>query len=128
MNQMVEVDIKDSANFQLIQETLTRVGKRCPSLDFLGKTYKVLIPCCYIFHKEQRYYIVHYKEMFLLDGEAVTMTPEDYHDRDSVIDLLERWNMCERYDELRIDGRSSSIVEKFLKYLILFHIQLKLKL
>lgn len=81
----VEIDPKD--NFKSIKETLTRMG--VPS----GKKPE-LYQSCHILHKKGKFYIVHFKEMFLLDGKETSLDDMDIKRRNKIANLLQEWNLC----------------------------------
>ena len=84
----VEIDLKDPKNFMRVRETLTRMG-----IAIDDRLYQ----SCHILHKRGEYAIVHFKELFILDGkiEQTEIDDEDYARRDKIAKLLERWNLLE---------------------------------
>jgi hypothetical protein len=88
---MCEVKLKEPDDFLKVAETLTRIG--IPSDES-----NTLYQSCHILHKRGRYFIVHFKEMFLLDGKAATFTEYDLGRRNSIVRLLEDWNLVEIAD------------------------------
>lgn len=88
VSNFIEVTFSDPENFLKIKETLTRIG--VPS----HKT-KTLWQSCHILHKKGKYYIVHFKELFLLDGRASSLTDEDVARRNTVAALLAQWGLLE---------------------------------
>lgn len=89
-------------NFLKVKETLTRIGAPAYSKDpdAPGKT---LWQSCHILYKRQKYYLVHFKEMFLLDGKAsrTTITDEDLARRNAIALLLQQWGLIEIVDPTR---------------------------
>jgi hypothetical protein len=82
---MLEVEI-DANNFLKIKETLTRIG--------IGSWQKkTLWQSCHILHKQGRYFIVHFKELFTLDGREVTWDSEDLDRRNTIAYLLQEWGL-----------------------------------
>ena len=81
---MLEVSLE--SDFSVIRETLTRIG--IPS-----KKDKKLFQSCHILHKRGKFYIVHFKEMFLLDNKKAEITDEDFARRNLVASLLEDWGL-----------------------------------
>ena len=81
----VEVFI-DENNFLKIKETLSRIG-------VLSKKDKTLYQSCHILHKQGRYVILHFKELFALDGKPSTITENDLQRRNAIVDLLEEWGL-----------------------------------
>jgi len=102
LNTLVEVRIKKDENFLKIKETLTRVG-------VASRKNKTLYQSCHIFHKQGRYYIVHFKEMFLVDGKESNYTEEDQGRRNKIISLLEDWDLIEVVDPSKIETPIASI-------------------
>jgi len=82
---LVEISIREE-DFLKIKETLTRIG-------ILSKKEKRLCQSCHIFHKQGRYYITHFKEMFALDGKETNFTEDDVARRNKIILLLEEWGL-----------------------------------
>jgi len=86
-NDLVEINLPNEDAFLKIRETLTRIG-------LASKRDNTLYQSCHILHKRGKYYIVHFKEMFALDGKNTTFDQEDVARRNSIIDLLVQWNLC----------------------------------
>jgi hypothetical protein len=85
LNSLVEITIAED-DFLKIKETLTRIG-------IASKKDKKLYQSCHIFHKQGRYYITHFKEMFALDGKPTNITSEDIARRNKIVLLLEEWGL-----------------------------------
>jgi len=83
----VEVILPDRQAFLKIEETLTRIG-------VASRNEKHLYQSCHILHKRQRYAIVHFKEMFALDGKPTNITDEDIGRRNKIASLLQDWKLC----------------------------------
>ncbi len=83
---LLEVTFDDEQNFLKIKETLTRIG-------ISSKKENTLYQSCHILHKKGKYYIVHFKEMFLLDGLDSEFTQNDIGRRNKIAQLLEEWNL-----------------------------------
>lgn len=83
---MIEVDILNDDNFLKIKETLSRIG-------VLSTKSKTLYQSAHILHKRGKYYIVHFKELFLLDGKSSNFTESDKRRRNTIIRLLHEWNL-----------------------------------
>jgi hypothetical protein len=92
----VEVDIRSPDNFLKIKETLTRIG-------IASKKDKKLYQSCHILHKQGRYAILHFKELFILDGKENTLIDEDIARRNTIINLLEEWDLLEVLDVSQVD-------------------------
>ena len=82
----VEVSLGQDEDFLKIKETLTRIG-------VASKKEKKLYQSCHILHKQGRYYIVHFKELFALDGKPTDFTEEDKLRRNAIAVLLEQWKL-----------------------------------
>jgi hypothetical protein len=85
---LVEIKLHDPEDFLKIKETLTRIG--VPS-----KKEKTLYQSCHILHKQGRYAIVHFKELFALDGKPTTMDENDVARRNTIVNLLEEWGLLD---------------------------------
>ncbi len=96
---MLEVTLKERDDFLKIIETLTRIGIASV------KEHNELYQSCHIFHKRGRYYIVHFKEMFLLDGKNSTLEVSDIKRRNAIASLLSDWGLLEVVNpgELKFD-------------------------
>jgi hypothetical protein len=86
VDSLVEVELPTQDSFLKVKETLTRIG-------VASKKDKVLYQSCHILHKQGKYYIVHFKELFILDGKANTLSDEDTARRNTVVNLLEEWGL-----------------------------------
>ena len=98
---MVEVLLKEPDDFLRVKETLTRIGISSK------KNPNTLYQSCHILHKQGRYVIVHFKELFLLDGRPSTLTQEDVNRRNTIIQLLSDWGLLEIVDTHKIDSKIS---------------------
>ena len=85
---MVEVNLKEPDDFQKVRETLTRIG-------VASRKEKKLYQSCHILHKKGQYYIVHFKELFALDGKRVNLSENDIQRRNRIIKLLSDWGLVE---------------------------------
>lgn len=81
-----EIKLKTPDDFLKVKETLTRMG-------VVSQDGKTLFQSCHILHKKSKYYIMHFKEMFILDGKDVSLSEEDVNRRDRVVDLLSHWGL-----------------------------------
>jgi len=86
VNSLVEVKIGEEEDFLKIKETLTRIG-------VASRKEKKLYQSCHILHKQGKYYIVHFKELFALDGKPTDFTDEDKGRRNTIALLLEEWSL-----------------------------------
>jgi hypothetical protein len=87
----VEVRLKKEEDFLKVKETLTRIGVS-------SKTENKLYQSCHILHKRGRYAIVHFKEMFILDGLDSDMSDDDIGRRNTIVKLLIEWGLVEAID------------------------------
>ena len=85
-DQMVEVSLSEPDDFLKVRETLTRIG-------VASRKEKKLYQSCHILHKQGRYYIVHFKELFALDGKAANLSINDVQRRNRIIQLLSDWGL-----------------------------------
>ena len=88
INNLVEVRLKKDDDFLKIRETLTRIG-------VASKKEKTLYQSCHILHKQGRYFIVHFKELFALDGKPSNFTESDIARRNTITNLLKEWDLVE---------------------------------
>jgi hypothetical protein len=86
LNTFLEIKLAEEEDFLKVKETLTRMG-------VASKRDKILYQSCHILHKQGRYYIVHFKELFALDGKPTDFTHEDCSRRNTIARLLEDWNL-----------------------------------
>ena len=84
--QMLEVTLKQPDDFLKIRETLSRIG-------VASRKDKTLFQSCHILHKQGKYYIVHFKELFALDGKKATLVENDVQRRNTIAVLLQDWNL-----------------------------------
>ncbi len=83
---LVQVTLKEDDDFLKVRETLTRIG-------VASKKDKTLYQSCHILHKRGLYYVVHFKELFALDGKPTDITENDLSRRNAIINLLEDWGL-----------------------------------
>ena len=83
-DQMVEVNLSEPDDFLKVRETLTRIG-------VASRKEKKLYQSCHILHKQGKYYIVHFKELFALDGKSANLSLNDVQRRNRIIQLLSDW-------------------------------------
>ena len=86
LSKFVEVVLPNQDDFLKIRETLTRIGVS-------SRKERVLYQSCHILHKQGKYYIVHFKELFALDGKLSTITENDIQRRNAIANLLEEWGL-----------------------------------
>ena len=85
-DQMIEVTLNEPDDFLKVRETLTRIG-------VASRKEKKIYQSCHILHKQGRYYIVHFKELFALDGKHANLTVNDVQRRNRIIQLLCDWGL-----------------------------------
>ena len=83
---MLEVQLKEPDDFLKVRETLTRIG-------VASRKDKKLFQSCHILHKQGRYFIVHFKELFALDGKEANLTDNDIERRNTIAQLLGDWGL-----------------------------------
>ena len=86
LKQFVEVTLNEQDDFLKVRETLTRIGVS-------SRKEKVLYQSCHILHKQGQYYIVHFKELFALDGKPSNISENDIQRRNAIAKLLEEWGL-----------------------------------
>ena len=92
-DQMVEVTLNEPDDFLKVRETLTRIG-------VASRKEKKLYQSCHILHKQGRYFIVHFKELFALDGKNTNLTINDISRRNTIAKLLNDWGLIDIISEL----------------------------
>ena len=88
LDSLVEVKLKEDEDFLKIRETLTRIG-------VASRKDKTLFQSCHILHKQGKYYITHFKELFSMDGKPSNFTEDDISRRNSIANLLAEWGLVE---------------------------------
>lgn len=91
----VEIELHTPENFLKIKETLTRIG-------IASRKDKKLYQSCHILHKQGRYVILHFKELFILDGKENNFTDEDKGRRNTIVNLLEEWDLVKVVDSASV--------------------------
>lgn len=97
LKELVEVRLKKPEDFLKIKETLTRIG--------ISSKDKKLFQSCHILHKKSKYYIVHFKELFKIDGKPCDISIEDIQRRNAIACLLEEWDLLEIVDKLKVEDK-----------------------
>jgi hypothetical protein len=97
---LIEIKLPDPGAFLKIKETLTRIGT-----GFATDTNRILEQACHILHKRGKYYIIHYKELMILDGDLTIMTELETARRNTIAFLLDKWGLCEVIDQSLINTR-----------------------
>jgi|TARA_R110000824_G_scaffold116197_1_gene267569 hypothetical protein len=88
ISDLVEIELFEDDDFLKIKETLTRIG-------ISSRKEKKLYQSCHILHKRGKYYVVHFKELFALDGLPTNLDEEDIARRNTIANLLEEWELCD---------------------------------
>lgn len=88
LDELIEVRLNEPDDFLKIRETLSRIG-------VASKKDRTLYQSCHILHKQGRYYILHFKELFLLDGKASNFSDDDKARRNTIANLLHEWGLLE---------------------------------
>jgi hypothetical protein len=96
ISDLVEVKLIEEDDFLKVRETLTRIG-------VASKKDKILYQSCHILHKQGRYYIVHFKELFALDGKPTDISENDLARRNAITKLLEDWGLVEIVNKQQIE-------------------------
>ena len=96
LSDLVEVKLDHPDDFLKIRETLSRIG-------VASRKDKTLYQSCHILHKQGKYYIVHFKEMFLLDGKRSDFTEDDKARRNTIANLLHEWELLDLADESKTE-------------------------
>jgi len=91
ISDLVEVKLQEEDDFLKVRETLTRIG-------VASKKDKILYQSCHILHKQGKYYIVHFKELFSLDGKPTDISENDLARRNAITKLLEDWELIPKYN------------------------------
>jgi hypothetical protein len=92
---LVEIILKQPDDFLKVKETLTRIG-------VASKKDKTLYQSCHILHKQSRYYIVHFKELFMLDGKPSNFSDNDAARRNTIVNLLSEWDLAQIVDNDKV--------------------------
>ena len=106
---MLEVTIKQPDDFLKVRETLTRIG-------VASRKDKTLFQSCHILHKQGKYYITHFKELFALDGKKSTLTANDIQRRNTIALLLQDWNLIDVSDKKKTEDKAPLSQIKVIAY------------
>ena len=96
IEELLEVRLKNEDDFLKVKETLTRIG-------VASRKEKTLYQSCHILHKRGKYYIVHFKELFALDGKNTDFEENDLARRNTIANLLAEWDLVEIVDKDQSD-------------------------
>ena len=91
LDELIEVKLKKADDFLKVRETLTRIG-------VASTKDKKLYQSCHILHKQGKYYITHFKELFALDGKPANISEEDIARRNTIANLITQWDLVELVD------------------------------
>jgi hypothetical protein len=106
----IEIRLKEDDDFLKVKETLTRIGVS-------SKQEKKLFQSCHILHKKGKYYIVHFKELFSLDGLPTNISENDIGRRNTVVSLLDEWGLVELVNPEKSESPQVSLAQiKILPY------------
>ena len=97
---MLEVTLAEPDNFLKVRETLTRIG-------IASKKDNTLYQSCHILHKQGRYFIVHFKELFALDGKDSNITSSDIERRNAIAGLLQDWDLLKIVSAAKSEPKAS---------------------
>lgn len=109
-SEMVEVLLKEPDDFLRVKETLTRIGISSK------KEHNTLYQSCHILHKQGRYFIVHFKELFMLDGKSSNFSENDQARRNTIVKLLSDWGLLEIVDQSKVEPLASIKQIKILPF------------
>ena len=101
-NDMLEVTIKQPDDFLKIRETLTRMG-------VASRKDRTLYQSCHILHKQGKYFITHFKELFALDGKPASLVKNDIERRNTIATLLTDWELIEIVDTNKVVNRRAPL-------------------
>lgn len=91
LDDLVEVKLANEDDFLKVRETLTRIG-------VASKKDRILFQSCHILHKQGKYYIVHFKELFALDGKPTNISEDDIARRNTIANLITEWGLVTLVD------------------------------
>ena len=97
VDQLIEVRLVNEDDFLKVRETLTRIG-------VASKKDMKLYQSCHILHKQGKYYIVHFKELFALDGKPTNLSDDDIGRRNTIARLLDEWGLIQLVEPSRSDS------------------------
>ena len=106
---LVEVTLKEPDDFLKVKETLTRIG-------VASKKSNTLFQSCHILHKQGKYYIVHFKELFALDGKQTDLNEDDISRRNTIAKLLAEWDLVNVVSEQQLQPADSMASIKVIPF------------
>lgn len=98
VDSLIEVRLGEQDDFLKVKETLTRIG-------VASRKDQSLYQSCHILHKQGKYYIVHFKELFMLDGKPANFSDDDKGRRNTIAALLEEWGLIKIVDADRVSNK-----------------------
>jgi hypothetical protein len=98
VDSLVEVRLGEQDDFLKVKETLTRIG-------VASRKDQSLYQSCHILHKQGKYYIVHFKELFMLDGKPANFSDEDKARRNTIAGLLEEWGLVKIVEPSAVENK-----------------------
>ena len=110
ISDLIEIKLVEPDNFLKVKETLTRIG-------IASKKEKTLYQSCHILHKQGKYYVVHFKQMFMLDGKKSDFSDDDRARLNTITNLLHEWELVDLVDE----NKSKSPIAALSQVKILSH-------
>ena len=96
LNDLIEVTLNEKDDFLKVRETLTRIG-------VASKKDQILYQSCHILHKRGQYYVVHFKELFALDGKPTDISESDLARRNAIANLLEDWGLVKLVNHVQTE-------------------------
>ena len=102
--EMLEVRLNEPDDFLKVRETLSRIG-------VASRKDKTLFQSCHILHKQGKYYIVHFKELFALDGKDTTLSENDIARRNTIANLLADWGLVDVVGTTKIEAAPLSQIK-----------------
>lgn len=110
LRSLIEVKLNNPDDFLKVKETLQRIG-------VASKKDNVLYQSCHILHKQGRYYITHFKELFALDGKSTDFSENDMARRNTIINLLNEWGLVTLVDPVRTSSPTTNLSQiKVISY------------
>jgi len=106
---LVEVTLAEKDDFLKVRETLTRIG-------VASKKDRILYQSCHILHKQGRYFIVHFKALFALDGKESNITSGDIERRNAIASLLQDWDLLKILNNALVEQKASLSQIKVVSY------------
>ena len=110
VSDLVEITFPEKDDFLKIRETLSRIG-------VASRKEQELFQSCHILHKRGKYYIVHFKELFKLDGKPTNIDESDIGRRNTIVSLLEQWKLLSILDKTKVESPKTPLSQiKIIPY------------